>query len=831
MNATNHSFSLEECLEHLKHYLPSQAPLKDFIHHNTLHAFQEDDFHIALEKAATIFGYKVYLELKEYRVLFAKGAISESALEKALAEHIESDSRSFYRTMLLNGPEDVQPDKRIGQVRHNWKSLYKVDMDSRVHPQLFRLISSYIDQGVAVWHFPSSDEGFLASVRKLEQFALDGLFRSKRVKQLLQNEKTELKDLLTVLLGKEQLFENYLFDQQFAHPGWSGMVSVLEDAPNALLHKKPISLHDLIFIECLFEIDVLDDVFGKGWEPIGAYTHTDPLPLFSPVRKEVGMALLKIWQDAYEWSYYDQVLNTLEAASKYPVKEEGHDFQALFCMDDRECSIRRHLELIDSKCQTFGTPGHFNLEFFFQPEGGQFVTKVCPVPTNPQVLIKEVENKLKKRKDLHFSERNHGLFGGVVITTLAGWLAPFKLALNIVKPSISPLTSSPSKHMDPKSKLIIENQNGALENGLQVGFTIDQMTDRLEGLLRSIGLTSQFSPLIYMIGHGSTSVNNTHYAGYDCGACSGRPGSVNARVIAWIGNHPPVRKLLKERGIEIPYTTHFVGALHDTSRDEIHFFDTDQLNESAKTAHEKNEAVFKLALSRNAKERSRRFMSINTRNEEGQVHERVKLRTVSLFEPRPELNHATNALAVVGRRQFTEHAFLDRRAFMNSYDYRIDPEGRFLETILNAVAPVAGGINLEYYFSRVDNQQLGAGTKLPHNVVGLIGVANGIDGDLRTGLPYQMIEVHDPMRLLVIVEHKPDVVLQTIQRNQGTYNWFHEEWVHLVVWDPEAHQFYRFRKGVMEAYEPLPTGVEDHSDLKPIIESSWENINPFIIKK
>jgi uncharacterized protein YbcC (UPF0753/DUF2309 family) len=224
-------------------------------------------------------------------------------------------------------------------------------------------------------------------------------------------------------------------------------------------------------------------------------------------------------------------------------------------------------------------------------------------------------------------------------------------------------------------------------------------------------------------------------------------------------------------------------------------------------------------------------MSINTSNEDGQVHERVKLRTVSLFEPRPELNHATNALAVVGRRQFTEHAFLDRRAFMNSYDYKIDPEGRFLETILNAVAPVAGGINLEYYFSRVDNQQLGAGTKLPHNVVGLIGVANGIDGDLRTGLPYQMIEVHDPMRLLVIVEHKSDVVLQSIQRNQRTYNWFHEEWVHLVVWDPEAHQFYRFRQGVMEAYEPLPTGVEDHSDLKPIIESSWENINPFIIKK
>jgi uncharacterized protein YbcC (UPF0753/DUF2309 family) len=93
--------------------------------------------------------------------------------------------------------------------------------------------------------------------------------------------------------------------------------------------------------------------------------------------------------------------------------------------------------------------------------------------------------------------------------------------------------------------------------------------------------------------------------------------------------------------------------------------------------------------------------------------------------------------------------FLDRRAFLNSYDPTTDPEGTILTNVMKPIGLVCGGINLEYYFSRVDNKKMGAGTKLAHKVIGLFGFANGSDGDLRPGLPWQMIEVHDPVRLLV----------------------------------------------------------------------------------
>ena len=174
-----------------------------------------------------------------------------------------------------------------------------------------------------------------------------------------------------------------------------------------------------------------------------------------------------------------------------------------------------------------------------------------------------------------------------------------------------------------------------------------------------------------------------------------------------------------------------------------------------------------------------------------------------MFEPRPELNHATNCLCIVGRRSLTKNLFLDRRAFLNSYDYNIDADGKLLFNILKPLGPVCGGINLEYFFSRVDNQKLGAGTKLPHNVMGLFGVANGIEGDLRPGLPSQMIEVHDPVRLMLIVEHFPDVVLETIQRSPEVYEWYINEWVHLVVVDPLTQKPSLFQGGAFVDYKPI----------------------------
>ena len=823
MNNSHSSFDEQHVLHHLKHYLPAQNPLKDFVHHNTLHAFQDKHFFEALHEASEVFGYKTYLSIEVFRKRFHKKEINSEILNQIIVKNKGNENLDLWLDKMLHKSYDESINPRIGSLRSNWKTQYAINLDKSTHSTLFRVLCSYLDQGIAMWSFPIHDKGFLSSIRELERTSFSGFFSSKRAKQLLE-ERASITDLLKIVVGDERFYETYIFDQQFTHPGWSGMVATLESNPTSLLDKKAITLEELVIFELLLEIDALDEKFGQNWAPLASRIIAEPQDLFRAVATDEHFEVLSLWQQAFEWSLYDQVLASVKQY-KPSVEKVVPSFQAFFCMDDRECSFRRHIEHLDKNAVTFGTAAFFNFEFFYQPVDGKFFTKLCPAPMTPTFLVKEEHRKKKHAKDFHYHKRSHSLFFGWVISQTLGFSAALKLFINIFKPTMTPATSASFKHLNKKSKLHIENKDvtDRVDN-LQVGFTVEEMANRVEGLLKSNGLVDNFASIIYLVGHGATSVNNTHYAGYDCGACCGRPSSVNATVACFAINHPEVRKILVERGIVIPNETQFLPGLHDTTRDEIIFYQEDTLSESNKNLHQQNVILFEEALLNNAKERSRRFDTVDSTQSLKKVHESIKRRSVSLFEPRPELNHATNAMCIVGRRSLSKHMFLDRRSFMNSYDYTVDPSGDYLSGILNAVAPVGGGINLEYYFSRVDNQKLGAGSKLPHNVMGLIGVANGIDGDLRPGLPSQMIEVHDPLRLLVIVEHFPEKVKYAITKSAATYEWFINEWVKLVVVHPETLELYHFQGGEFEIYNPIQKEIVTVSDELKLAEKTIDNL-------
>lgn len=825
-------FNEFEVLQRIKKHLPHQAPLKDFVHHNTLSAFQDLHFEDAISRASILFGYKTSLNINEYRKLYKKHLIREDILESVIIRRKGKEKADEWIHLLFHENYNLSIECRLFNFRKHWKKKYGVDFDREINPLLFKLTGGYLDQGIAKWHFPFSDSGFLASVRRFNKQSLIQFVRTSKAKKLLNDRNLQLKELLGILIKDEKLYENYLIDQQFNHPGWSGMVAVVEEHPETLMDKRPISLLEFIKFELILEIDALEYHTKGKWSPLSDWLKEKPEYFFSPTKLSVEDEVKAIWQEAFEWSYYDSVLAGIIKMKGKSHRKVNKTFQALFCIDDREGSIRRHIENIDPLCETYGTPGFFGIPAYYKPKSSKYFTKICPPPVTPKHIIKELGETEKLRKDIHFSDFSIHPLWGFPYSLVLGFWSGFKLFLNIFKPSSSVMATSSFSHMGKKSKLSVECDSlTKSENNLQVGFTVVEMADIVEQVLKSIGLVEEFGTLVYVFGHGASSINNTHYAGYDCGACSGRPGSVNARVFATMANHKKVREILNERGIKIMPITQFIGGIHDTTRDEFEFFDEDKLDNDNRLIHEKNKAMFKKALSLNAKERSRRFFSVNSKKSPHIVHEIVKNRSVSLFEPRPELNHATNALCIIGRHSLHEDLFLDRRAFSNSYDYSLDPDGKILNSILSAAVPVCGGINLEYYFSAVDPEKLGAGSKLPHNVVGLIGVINGVEGDIRTGLPIQMTDIHDPIRLMIIVEHHPEVVLNVIENNLPVLKWFKNEWVLLTVIDPDSGKVYRYNSGVFEQYIPLKKLLDTVEDIDKLVESHDRNFPVYLIKK
>ena len=825
-------FDVDHVLHELKHYLPSQTPLKDFIHHNSLHAFQQHEFFEAIFKASSLFGFKVTLSLNEFRKLHHLGRIRTEILTKTIVDKYGEAKFPDWLDKVLNKSYDFEVSSRIGQFRKNWQHFYQIDLDNRVQPLLFRIIGSYLDQGIALWHFPFEDQGLIKAIRLLEEKSFSSFFMTDRVKKLLFEPDLNIAGLLKILVGKESLFQEYIFDQQFSHRGWSGIVGAIEDNPNSVLYPKSISLNDFIILELLLEIDALTYERGENWQPLGKLVDKEPADLFAPTAETELQKVLAIWQLAFEWSYYDEVFAGLLSLQNQKKSltignnsqpDSSPEFIGIFCIDERECSIRRHLEYVQPRCETMGCPGFFGVEFFFQPANGKFYEKLCPAPVTPKFLIKEIESKGVRGHVLLFNKKANTILRGFFMTLSLGFWAAIQMVLDILRPKMSAAISDAFAHMNLSSTLQIEAASPVVfENNLQVGFTINEMADRVENLFKGIGLNQNFPPLVYAVAHGSSSANNPHHGAHDCGACSGRPGSVNSRVLAFMANHKEVRKILENRGLIIPDKTQFIGALHDTASDEMAFYDLDILTSVNRLKHDANVLNFENALDLNAKERSRRFASIKTQKSIKHVRKSIQKRSVSYFEPRPELGHGTNALCFVGHRQLTKGLFLDRRAFMNSYDYRTDPKGDRLLGVMKPLPIVCGGINLEYYFSRVDNYKMGAGTKLPHNVMGLIGVANSSDGDLRPGLPLQMIEVHDPVRLMLIVEHYPEIVLKTIQSSPEYYEWFKNGWVLITAIHPETNQLFTFKEDQFHTYTPLLKIVKESTDVHALIDMATE---------
>ncbi len=795
-NGFHHSgFDPDEAINRIAHWLPTQNPLKDFVHHNTLHAVQNRSFPDAIAIASRIYGAKSSLPVRYFQERKASGRIYDFALDKAVdaLTQTESEKEALFNAMLEANPESHYPPPSLAHngIRQKWLTKLALNLDAIVHPVLFRLISNFLDQGISHWPIANPDESLWECVVRLVHDTFIPLYplnEPEAREWLLKTPEEAILHCLQRLVGDETLYGTYLLEMSLAHPGWSGMVRIIERQPDALLFKRRVNLKEFMAVELMMQLAVMNMKRGPNFRPLALTPPIGDFDSFAHALTPPAIPIhVRAWQESMEFSLYAELLAAIRDQDEIPPQEIPPQIQALFCIDDRECSIRRHIEEVNPDIETFGAAGFFGIEFLYKGINDLYPVAQCPVIISPEHLVIEKPLNEEGRTPIQGKRafKAGKPFKNWVTTQTIGLTYAVRLALDVFTPgTYVPAPLRRQKASGPTKLHLLRESESRTPEGKLLGFTHEEMADRLERLFVNIGLTERFARRVVVVAHGASSSNNPHFAAYDCGACSGKPGAPNARAFAAMANDPSVRALLTQRGITIPSETRFIPALHNTTRDEIEYYDLgDEQSEPSEEFSVFRDAM-KEALLRNAHERCRWFELGPAAGKPKAAAEHVKLRASSIFEPRPELNHSNNLYCIVGQRSLTRRLFMDRRAFLHSYDPSKDPEGEILARVLSQVIPVCGGINLEYYFSSVDNSIYGAGTKLPHNVVGLLGVANGVEGDLRTGLPSQMIEVHEPARLLIAVEQTTAIIDQALKQIGPLKEWLDHQWVRLVAVNP-----------------------------------------------
>ena len=786
----------------------------------------------------------------------------------------QGDLAGDFRRPALRALFDACFDRAVA---HEEEPAQPRPVDEVIHPWLIRLCSVFLDQGAAYWPMPNREKGFYESVRMMLArrggvfpkylVGLDQEFRRQEDLAFLAPD--AVLDYLDSIALEETEWPGVLQAELLALPGWAGLIWKLEEEPTLAPHNiLPCSLMDFLAVrltmsrvaarrgaaETVSEESPLKTqerrrlsrtariydaarVVRLSGEDVASLSESEWVAFSSEVKTFNGLERRRVLHLAYERAHEREILRGLASHRKYRGlfdQPQRPPAQVFFCLDEREESMRRALEEADPLVETYSAAGYFGVAVDYRgiddPHGAAF----CPVVVKPKHAIMEqpkagdsglLESRRWRRRMLGLLMHNSFVSSK---TLLRGWLSTSALGLLSVVPLIGNLLA-PRRYAllrdwlnkaflpEPRTELTLmrnTKQSQDVVSGLLMGFTAEERAERVASVLVPAGLLRDFARLVVILGHGSSSLNNPHESAHDCGACGGRRGGPNARLFAAMANQAEVRDRLREKGTDIPSDTWFVGGYHDTCNDDVELFDLDAVPSTHQPDLDSIRSALDCARTRNALERARRFESLPTDADAERALRHMEERSEHLAQPRPEYGHCTNAVCMVGRRSLTRGLFLDRRAFLVSYDANSDPGNEALAALLAAAVPVCAGISLEYYFSFVDNDRYGCGTKLPHNVTSLMGVMDGHASDLRTGLPWQMVEIHEPVRILFVVETTPDRLEKVIETNTAFKQLLENRWIRLATIDPATARVHVHRDQGFEEFhedlERLPVALSSH---------------------
>ncbi len=745
-------------------------PLYTFVASNPLAGYETSPFHDAINVAEKEFGAHVFPAPKLYRQAWENGHIDVNILNTLLQDNGFEKSAAHYLELL----ESQKPIET-----HN------VNQD--VDRIMAKWLAAFLDEGLAEWEMPFKTDGFYAAWRLLAIY--DSNLGSTSLKEIPKTSEAALK---SILKNHSETDYDAIFKYHLAAlPGWTGYIKHRQQSHTDWQKAYPINLMDYLAV--------------RLWTTKKLNGSVLPIKI-EDAQDDTLFELKHIWLKAWEQSWQQELVNTLEAPSTLVATDDRlPDAQLVFCIDTRSELIRRHVES-QGNYETFGYAGFFGIAMDYQNKIDGITRKSCPPIVSSAYKVSETARSETRAQVSNYDKR----------TEVLKFSAYFKRRMKNMLPSafgyvegsgffygISLLlrTLFSGKHYQNRQKqgskmeAIYEPsiKKSLNHDPVETSISIEEKVAIVKSAFDLMGW-EQFAPLVLFVGHGSHSQNNPFSSSLDCGACAASPGRHNARMLAKLANDWEVRYALRElHDINITDNTIFVGAEHNTTTDAIEIFDSE-----VPASHKQWVDDLRVNLLKAQKSATEDRFGTNKKS-----ISLAHYKASNWSETRPEWGLAKNAGFIIGPRNLTKDSNLDGRCFLHSYDWKLDLEGKALEGIMQGPMVVTQWINSHYYFSTVDNNTYGGGSKITHNITGKFGVVQGNGGDLKMGLPLQSLYAsdddmyHQPLRLSVIIEAPVNRVSEILVKNTHLMELLNKEWLYLVVMDPtDDNKTFRYRKSL-----------------------------------
>ena len=774
-------------------------PLKHFVAVNPFFGLIDHSFQDASDTLARITGSSLYMPRAYFREQLANGRITHEDIEQAI-ERCGSplDAAAVEHALATEAP---QPKMGMASVSEVLDRVEGGIWTSFVTERISLHCAAYFDLGQAMVGMPWRTLSLYAAWRKAASIdrspAMMGLgdFRSA-VARLPAEPRAAIALAVTELGVPDAAVERYLHAALLSIGGWAAWARYLRWQAE-LAGQRDDAIVDLLAIRLMWDVLLFKEKNSAAlvarWREMLAASMRPP-----SAKRQAAAEIDRILLNAMEIGFQRGVIAGLgNPALSAPAVRPA--VQAAFCIDVRSEVFRRSLETVAPAVQTIGFAGFFGIFIEHVPLGASAGRTHVPVIFNPGYRIYDrvkggdATSLLEQRRQriglskawkgfklsasscFSFVEAAGLSYGPKLLTDSFGWTRP------VPDPNSQGLARQDIDRIGPTLEAVSQAQ--CCTHHADSGIPHNDRLGHADRILRAMAMTGNFGRLVLLAGHGSTTVNNPHATGLDCGACAGQTGEASARVVAALMNDPAVRRGLRERGIDIPEDTRFLAGLHDTTTDELRLYDTDDvpkaLTQDLARLRQWLEQAGDLA-------RMERAAMLGIDNlTDHRVAADVRQRSRDWSQVRPEWALANNAAFIAAPRPRTAAMDLGGRAFLHEYVWQKDEGFKILELIMTAPMGVANWINMQYYGSVVDNPRFGSGNKVLHNIVGgAIGVLEGNGGDLRVGLPLQSLHdgerwVHEPLRLSVFIEAPEAAMDDIIARHDLVRQLVENGWLHL----------------------------------------------------